>query len=256
MPKPLHAEFPMSTSVLPPSPDPHSPILLLTSTCSQIPGLTLVSGSVLPLEVCRNPHGPAPPLVKVLVTQSCLTLCNPMDCSPSTRILCPWDFPGQNTGVGCHSLLQGIFPTQGSNPSLPHWRQILYHLSHQGSPVPSLAKPLNQLPPSLDLIPGPRPIFIPVKAPGPGKLAKPLFLNPAPWRHCFCRVNPFEVTTPKTSGSSQHLGRTCSFSWPPQPFDFLGSSPSPGLALDKPSINSLQGGKCLSVSRALPFQLA
>ena len=44
------------------------------------------------------------------------------------------DSPGQNTGVGGRSLLQGIFPTQGSNPGLPHCRQILYHLSHQGSP--------------------------------------------------------------------------------------------------------------------------
>ena len=46
----------------------------------------------------------------------------------------PWDSPGQNTGAGSHSLLQGIFPTQGSNSGLPHCRQILYHLSHQGSP--------------------------------------------------------------------------------------------------------------------------
>ena len=46
----------------------------------------------------------------------------------------PRNFPGQNTGVGSHSLLQGIFPTQGSNPSLPHCRQILYCLRHQGSP--------------------------------------------------------------------------------------------------------------------------
>ena len=40
------------------------------------------------------------------------------------------DSPGKNIGVGCHALLQGIFPTRGSNPSLPHCRQILYHLSH------------------------------------------------------------------------------------------------------------------------------
>ena len=46
----------------------------------------------------------------------------------------PWNSPGQNTGVGCLSLLQGIFPTQGSNPGLPHCRRILYHLSHRGSP--------------------------------------------------------------------------------------------------------------------------
>ena len=51
-----------------------------------------------------------------------------------TRLLCPWDFPGKNTGVGCHFLLQGIFPTQGSNSGLLHCRQILYHLRHQGSP--------------------------------------------------------------------------------------------------------------------------
>jgi len=56
-----------------------------------------------------------------------LTLCDP------ARLLCPWDSSGKNTGVGCHFLLQGIFPTQGSNPGLLHCRQILYHLSHQGS---------------------------------------------------------------------------------------------------------------------------
>ena len=44
---------------------------------------------------------------------------------------CPWDFPGKNTGVGCHSLLQGIFLTQGSNPCFLNCRQILYQLSHQ-----------------------------------------------------------------------------------------------------------------------------
>ena len=43
-------------------------------------------------------------------------------------------FPGKSTGVGCLFLLQGIFPTQGSNPGLPHCRQTLYPLSHQGSP--------------------------------------------------------------------------------------------------------------------------
>ena len=45
----------------------------------------------------------------------------------------PWNCPGQNTGVGSHSLLQEIFPTQGSNPSLPHYKQTLYQLSHKGS---------------------------------------------------------------------------------------------------------------------------
>ena len=47
----------------------------------------------------------------------------------------PWDSPGQNTGVGSLSLLQGIFPTQGSNPGLPHCRQILHQLSHKSRPL-------------------------------------------------------------------------------------------------------------------------
>ena len=46
----------------------------------------------------------------------------------------PWNFPDQNTGVGSNSLLQGIFPTQGSNPGLLHCRRILHQLSNQGSP--------------------------------------------------------------------------------------------------------------------------
>ena len=46
----------------------------------------------------------------------------------------PWNSPGQNTRVDSHSLLQGIFPAQGSNPGLPHCRRILYCLNHQGSP--------------------------------------------------------------------------------------------------------------------------
>ena len=50
-----------------------------------------------------------------------------------TRLLCPWNFPGKNTGVDCHSLLQGIFLTQGLNLGLLHCRQIPYHLSHQES---------------------------------------------------------------------------------------------------------------------------
>ena len=50
-------------------------------------------------------------------------------------LLCPWDFPGKNTGMGCHFLLQGIFPTQGSNPGLLRCRHTLHRLSHQGSPL-------------------------------------------------------------------------------------------------------------------------
>ena len=48
------------------------------------------------------------------------------------RLLCSWDFPRKSTGMGCHFLLQRIFPTQGSSLGLLHSRQTLYHLSHQG----------------------------------------------------------------------------------------------------------------------------
>ena len=71
--------------------------------------------------------------VLYLVAQSCLTLCNPTDCSPpgsSVHV----DSPHKNTGVGCHAFFQGIFPTQGLKPGLLHCRWILYCLSHQRSP--------------------------------------------------------------------------------------------------------------------------
>ena len=62
------------------------------------------------------------------VAQSCPTLCDPHG------LHSPWNSPGQNTGVGIHSLLQGIFPTQGSNPGFPRCRKILHQLSHKGGP--------------------------------------------------------------------------------------------------------------------------
>ena len=68
--------------------------------------------------------------IEVKVAQSCLTLCDPMDCT--------WNSPGQNTGEGSLSLLQGIFPTQRSNPGLPLCKQTLYQLSHKGSITPSI----------------------------------------------------------------------------------------------------------------------
>ena len=71
--------------------------------------------------------------VLCLVTQSCLTFCDPRTfCPPGSSV--HGDSPGKNTGVSCHAFLQGIFPTQGSNPGPLHCRRILYHLRHQGSP--------------------------------------------------------------------------------------------------------------------------
>ena len=71
--------------------------------------------------------------VLCLVIQSCPTLCDPMDCSlPGFSVY--RDSPHKNTGVDCHAFLWEIFPTEGSNPDLPHRRWIFYRLSHQGSP--------------------------------------------------------------------------------------------------------------------------
>ena len=71
---------------------------------------------------------------KVLVAQSCLTLSDPVACSPPDSPV-HGDSPGKNTGVGCYVFfLQGIFPTRGLNPGLLHCGQILYQLSHKGNP--------------------------------------------------------------------------------------------------------------------------
>ena len=65
----------------------------------------------------------------LLHTQSYLTLCKP------TRLLCPWDFPGKNAGVGCHFLLQGIFETQGSNQHLLPGQTGSLPLAPSGKPI-------------------------------------------------------------------------------------------------------------------------
>ena len=72
-----------------------------------------------------------------LAAQSCLPLCDPMDCSrPGSSI--HGNSPGKNTGVDCHSLLQGVFPTQGSNPRLSrllHWQVGPWPLTPPGKPI-------------------------------------------------------------------------------------------------------------------------
>ena len=80
-------------------------------------------------------------LVRVCV---CVCVCVSCSVAPDSlesrslwpsQLLSPWNSPGKNTGVGCHSLFQWIFQTQRSNPSLPHCWQSLYHLSHDGSTI-------------------------------------------------------------------------------------------------------------------------
>ena len=65
---------------------------------------------------------------------SCSVVSNSLQPHGPITLLCPWDFPGKSTGVGCHFLLQRIFSTQGLNLGLPHYRQTLYCLRHQGNP--------------------------------------------------------------------------------------------------------------------------
>ena len=105
---------------------PHHPILIISVS----PPVRLPICSLTPkiLHRSRPVISCSPTLVKVKVTQSCPTL-QRHGLQPA-RLLCSWNSPGKNTGVGCHFLLQGIFPTQGSNSGLPRCRQILYHLSH------------------------------------------------------------------------------------------------------------------------------
>ena len=80
---------------------------------------------------------------EVKVPQSCLTLCDPMGCSP-------WNSPGQKTGVDSISLLQGIFPSQVLNPGLLRCRRIFLQLSHKGSPGHLITLIIERLSSSLE----------------------------------------------------------------------------------------------------------
>ena len=96
------------------------------------------------ISLCVSSHS-FPLLTKITPSPSSipLQLCSVMSGSlrlhglQSTRLPCPWNSPGENIGVGCYFLLQGIFPTQGPNPDLLgllHWQVDSLPLSHQGSP--------------------------------------------------------------------------------------------------------------------------
>ena len=111
---------------------------------SQVPGeLASQTWSVLPATEWGPMAGDL--LAALPPTPEAFSLsCSPMDVSGSRSavsnswrshgLYSPWNSPAQNTGVASLSFLQGIFPTQGSNPGLPYCRQILYQLSHKGSP--------------------------------------------------------------------------------------------------------------------------
>ena len=110
--------FPSPGDFLDPGTEPLSP----SSPASQADSLPL---SQLPFTILRKWR------------ESCSLV---PDSSWPHRLYSPWNSPGQNTGVGNLSLLQGIFPTQGSNPGLPNCRWILYQLGHEGSPYQNHTK--------------------------------------------------------------------------------------------------------------------
>ena len=91
------------------------------------------------LQFCLLPPHSAETVLKVVCVELCvlvaklrLTLAIPW--TVTARLLCPWDSPGKNTGVGCHFLLQRIFPTRESIPGLLHCRQMIYKLSCEVTP--------------------------------------------------------------------------------------------------------------------------
>ena len=129
--------------------------------------------------------------VLCLVAQSCLTLCNPMDNSlPGSSV--HGDSPGKDTRVDCYALLQGIFPTQGSNSGLPHCRQILHHLSHSTECLLILQAQGVQTNPSLCLLPPP---------PSPARQSSAAAAAAKSLQSCPTLCDPMDSSPP---GSSVH----------------------------------------------------
>ena len=96
----------------------------------------LMSWNFCPIAYLKEPK-----LRLCLVAQLGPTLCDPMDCTRCPDSSVHGDSPGKNTRVGWNALLQGIFPTQGSNPGLPHCRQIPYYLIFKITSQESLLGP-------------------------------------------------------------------------------------------------------------------
>ena len=124
------------------------------------------------------------PCLPVKSLQSCPTLCNPGDRSPPGSSV-HGDSPGKNTGMGCHAFLQRIFPTQGLKPGLPPCRQILYQLSHQGSPRLKVL-PLNYLKcPAEDFL-----------SPDVSLSLPPTFISADPLFSIFSKTSVYSLSTP------------------------------------------------------------
>ena len=131
-PLPLNFSFPLTEGK-----DELTHFHSLESLLQEAHGPSKVSGlrrTFMSTKWSGAPSGHTP----LLQLKSCPTLW-PHDCSLLGSSVHA-DSPGKNTGVGCHALLQGIFPTQGSNPGRLHCRQILYHLSYQGGTREALVR--------------------------------------------------------------------------------------------------------------------
>ena len=121
-------------------PSNHPQVRKRTSHCSQWPGDGVPSSSSeIAAILISNPIDCFFSFLERVseVAQLCLTLWDPMGCSPPARLLCLWDSPGKNTGVGCHFLHQGIFCTAGSNPGLQQllpWQACSFTTEACGKP--------------------------------------------------------------------------------------------------------------------------
>ena len=122
-----------------------NPLLLPSATWMIFP--SLLCGVVLPCDYLWTHRM----WMEVMYASSCVCMLShsvasdslqPHGLSPA-RLLCPWNFLGKNTGVGCHFLLQGIFPTQESNLSLLHYWRILYHCATSKAQKPLTHKNLS-----------------------------------------------------------------------------------------------------------------
>ena len=115
----------------------NSTTTLRWETTSQIYSPPILTSAVLFRSLSPHPYRSCVCVLCANSLQSCLILCNPLECSPS-RSSVHVDSPGRNTGVGCHALLQGVFSTQGSNPlllPLSLWQAGPLPLATPGKPL-------------------------------------------------------------------------------------------------------------------------
>ena len=166
--------------------------------------------------------------------QSCATPCNPMD----SRLLCPWDSPGKNTGVGCHFLLQGIFPTRGSN------RRLLRLLCWQAGSF-SLAPPgKSHLPLALR------------SQARPGLVTKAWFTSPGTGRHA---SSPDGTWAPPRWQLTDRDGQPLSLAWPQPrsrgPLPHCCSSSGPPAPKRAPALPPRARQQCLGSSEVASLGL-